>query len=75
MKHNPDNRKDNVEKIQRNINSTLQNIELGEEMIAKTDDTKMAEDLKDKNKRRKNALKEMKHEIRDEAMARKKGNL
>ena len=74
MKHNPDNRKDNVEKIQRNINSTLQNIELGEEMIAKTDDTKMAEDLKDKNKRRKYALKGMKHEIRDEAMAQKKGH-
>ncbi|HEX9059680.1 MAG TPA: small acid-soluble spore protein Tlp [Clostridia bacterium] len=72
-KHNPDDRSDNVEKIQRNINYTIQNIELAEEMIAKTDDEKMKKELEAKNERRRDALNEMRKEIRDEAIDRENG--
>ncbi len=71
MKHNPDDRRDNVDKIQININKTLQNTELSEEMIAKTDDDKMKKDLKAKNERRMRALEGMRKEIKDEADAQK----
>ncbi|MBZ2174764.1 small acid-soluble spore protein Tlp [Schnuerera sp. xch1] len=72
-KSNPDDRRDNVDKIQFKINKTIQNYELAEEMIAKTDDEKTKEELKEKNKRRLESLKSMRHEIRDEAIAKEKG--
>lgn len=71
MKHNPDDRRDNVEKIQKNINKTIQNTELADEMIAKTDDVKMKNELKEKNQRREKALDGMREEIKDEAIDRK----
>ncbi len=67
MKHNKDNRKDNVEHIQQNIDSTIRNIHRADEMIEKTSDEKMKETLKDKNERREHALAGMRHEIKDEA--------
>ncbi|HBT64077.1 MAG TPA: small acid-soluble spore protein Tlp [Ruminococcaceae bacterium] len=67
MKRNPDDRRDNVEKIQYNINHTIENMELAEEMIEKTDDPKTRRDLKKKNERRKDALDGMRNEIQDEA--------
>lgn len=67
MKHNKDNRKDNVENIQRNINSTIRNIHRADEMIEKTPDKKMKETLEDKNERRQHALAGMRREIKDEA--------
>ena len=67
MKAKPDDRRDNVEKIQRNINYTIHNMELADEMIEKTSDHKMKEVLKDKNKRRRTALAGMREEIKDEA--------
>ena len=66
MTNKPDNRKDNLERIQRNINMTIQNIELGREMIAETSDKKLKEALINKNKRRKIALEGMMDEIKDE---------
>ncbi|NLM21804.1 MAG: small acid-soluble spore protein Tlp [Peptococcaceae bacterium] len=69
MKHNPDDRRDNVDKIQFNINHTIRNMELAEEMIAKTDNEQTRRELKEKNKRRRQALKGMRAEIRDEALA------
>ena len=48
-KPKPDDRRDNVDKIQYNINKTIQNIELAEEMIAKTDDEKTRKALEEKN--------------------------
>ena len=66
-KPNPDNRRDNVDRIQYNINKTIQNMELAEEMIAKTDNQKTKQDLMAKNKRREEALDAMRNEIRDEA--------
>jgi small acid-soluble spore protein (thioredoxin-like protein) len=73
MKNKPDDRKDNVENIQKNINWTLHNMELADEMIAKTSDEKTKKDLSEKNKRRERALDGMRHEIRDEAKDRENG--
>ena len=73
MKNKPDDRRDNVDRIQFNINKTIQNIELAEEMIDKTDDRKMKKTLNEKNERRRDALHGMKEEIRDEAIDKKNG--
>jgi small acid-soluble spore protein (thioredoxin-like protein) len=67
LKINPDDRRDNVEKIQRNIDSTIKNIRLADEMIEKTSDEKAKKDLSEKNDRREQALDSMRHEIKDEA--------
>ena len=61
MKNKPDNRKDNVERIQKNITMTIENMERADEMIDETDDEKMAETLKNKNERRRNALEAMRY--------------
>lgn len=73
MKSKPDDRRDNVEKIQKNINSTIRNMELADEMIDETSDPKTRQALSDKNKRRKQSLDSMRSEIRDEAQDREKG--
>ncbi len=70
MKRNPDDRSDNVEKIQRNIDATMRNIRKTEEMLSNTEDEKMKKDLADKNERRAAALEGLRHEIKDEADAR-----
>ena len=67
VKHNPDDRRDNVDRIQNNIDHTIQNIDNAEERIAISDDPKQRKALKDKNERRKDALNGMRNEIRDEA--------
>lgn len=67
MKNKPDNRDDNVENIQRNINFTIKNMELADDMIGKTDDEKTKRDLKEKNKRRADSLEAMRKEIKDES--------
>lgn len=63
---NHDNRSDNAERIQKNINNTIGNIEAAEEMILETSDKKMKKTLSDKNKRRRQALEGMRNEMRDE---------
>jgi small acid-soluble spore protein (thioredoxin-like protein) len=73
MKHNPDDRRDNVDRIQKNISMTIENIERAHEMIAKTDDEKMKKTLEDKNKRREQALDGMRSEIKDEAIDKRNG--
>lgn len=67
MKHNPDDRRDNVEKIQNNITNTIQNIELTEEAIQSADNADVKKNLKAKNARREEALNAMRIEIQDEA--------
>jgi len=69
----PDDRRDNVEKIQFNIGKTIQNMELANEMIHKTDDERLKRALKEKNKRREEALAGMREEIRDEAIDKRNG--
>ena len=67
MKHNPDDRSDNVERIQENINNTYQKMEAADELIAMTEDPKTRKQLKQKNSRRNDALDSMRSEIKDEA--------
>lgn len=69
--HNKDDRRDNVDKIQSNINHTIENYERAEEMISEVDDPKTKDTLSEKNKRRKDALNGMRAEIRDEAIDKK----
>ncbi len=71
-KNNPDDRSDNVERIQENINDTIRNMELAEDMMEKTSDGKARRDLQEKNERRRDALEGFRHEIKDEADARRK---
>lgn len=69
-KAKPDDRRDNVEKLQVNISNTIDNYRETKEMIQKVDDEKTKKDLIEKNKRRKESLSGMRDEIRDEAIAR-----
>ena len=71
MKNKPDDRRNNVERIQRNIDLTIYNMELADEMISKTSDEKLKKALTEKNERRRQALEGMRREIRDEANAQK----
>jgi small acid-soluble spore protein (thioredoxin-like protein) len=73
MRNKPDDRRDNVDRIQHNISNTIQNIELANEMIETTSDTKMKKTLEEKNERREEALDAMKSEIKDEALAKERG--
>ncbi|MGI5901610.1 MAG: small acid-soluble spore protein Tlp [Desulfitobacteriia bacterium] len=73
MKHNPDDRRNNVDRIQHNINHTIRNMELAEEMIEKTSDEKTRKELLEKNRRRREALNSMRSEIRDEALDKEHG--
>lgn len=66
-KAKPDDRSDNVARIQDNITMTIENIHRADEMIEKTHDSKTKKELTEKNKRRQDALKGMRNEIRDEA--------
>ena len=72
MKNKPDDRSDNVEKIQKNIDMTIHNMELADELISKSSDPKAKKELSDKNKRRQQALGGLRHEIKDEADYREK---
>jgi small acid-soluble spore protein (thioredoxin-like protein) len=67
LKRNPDDRRDNVEKIKRNIDNTVRNMRAAEEMLNNTSDDKMREDLIEKNERRRDALAGFRREIKDEA--------
>lgn len=73
MKAKPDDRRDNVERIQENINHTIENIRKADEMIEETSDDAARKNLKEKNERREDALEGMRSEIRDEAIDREKG--
>ena len=66
----PDDRRDNAEKIKRNIQFTNQNMEAANDMIAKSVNEKTKEDLEEKNKRRAEAIPEMKREMEEESRSR-----
>lgn len=62
---NPDDRSDNVEKLQDMIHDTIENIEeAGESLKTASDEQK--EQIRAKNKRRKEAIEGMREEIEDE---------
>jgi small acid-soluble spore protein (thioredoxin-like protein) len=66
MKSKPDDRSDNARKIQKNINTTMHNMELAEEMMSKTDNTQTKDALAAKNERRAEAIKGLREELKDE---------
>lgn len=62
----PDNRSDNVEKLQAMVHDTLENIEAAEE-TAQFAGPQEREKIKAKNERRKQAVEGFREEIKDEA--------
>ena len=73
MKHKPDDRRDNVEHLQEHIDHTIRNIRESEDAIALSENEKTIKDLKAKNRRRREALEDMRQEIKDEADDRRRG--
>lgn len=73
MKNKPDDRRDNVDRIQCNISDTIRNIHRAEEMIEKTDDENTKRELSEKNERREQSLDALRREIKDEAIAKENG--
>ena len=73
MKNKPDNRRDNVDRIQHNMSNTIENIDRADEMISITDDERTKERLTEKNERRSGALNAMRREIKDEAIDKQNG--
>lgn len=73
MKHNSDDRRDNVDRIQFNINQTIDNMEKSKVTAELTDDPIQKQAIKEKNRRRKDALDGFRNEIKDEADAKEQG--
>ena len=69
----PDDRSDNVEKLQDMMKNTKENMEAAEEMMAYVDENERKA-LKQKNSRREESMSGFREEILDEAAARKNGN-
>jgi len=61
----PDDRSDNVEKLQEMIHNTLENIEEAEESMA-TASPEQRENIERKNERRRESIEAMRNEIKDE---------
>ncbi|MFC7783950.1 small acid-soluble spore protein Tlp [Rossellomorea sp. GCM10028870] len=66
-KPNPDDRSDNVEKLQGMVQHTIENMEKAEESMAFTDSEEQLQSIKDKNERRRESLQAFRNEIQDEA--------
>ncbi|MFZ0369883.1 MAG: small acid-soluble spore protein Tlp [Halobacillus sp.] len=63
---NPDNRSDNVGKLQEKVTNTIENIEDSHDSLTfATDEEK--KNIEDKNKRRNQSINAMREEIKDEA--------
>jgi small acid-soluble spore protein (thioredoxin-like protein) len=72
-KPNPDDRRDNVEKLQYQINHTISNYRETKDMIEETDDPDKKQRLIEKNKNRLDSLNGKREEIKEEAIAKEKG--
>lgn len=68
----PDDRSDNVEKLQDMVQNTIENIHEAEETMELSNE-KDQQDIQSKNERRREAIEGMREEIKDEAAARKDG--
>ncbi len=69
----PDNRADNVEKLQESVQNTIDNLEEAEDYLDEHADEispEEAEIIRQKNANRKESLKGMRSEIKDEAQVR-----
>ncbi|QCR32820.1 small acid-soluble spore protein Tlp [Lysinibacillus sp. SGAir0095] len=65
-KAKPDDRSDNVEKLQATIHNTIENIEAAEETLAFSSPEEKAK-IQSKNNRRKEAVEGLREEVKDEA--------
>jgi small acid-soluble spore protein (thioredoxin-like protein) len=66
-KPNPDDRSDNVEKLQSMIHNTIENMEAAEESLAFTDSEQQRQQIESKNQRRSESIDSFRSEIKDEA--------
>lgn len=66
-KSKPDDRSDNVEKLQSMINNTLENIEESERSMQFTDSTEQKQSIQTKNEKRRESISAMRSEVKDEA--------
>ncbi|ALS27936.1 small acid-soluble spore protein Tlp [Paenibacillus cisolokensis] len=70
MTPKPDNREDNVERLQQAVQNTEENLHEAEDYLNEFADEISSEErdaIQAKNERRKNSMQSMKNEIRDEA--------
>jgi small acid-soluble spore protein (thioredoxin-like protein) len=64
----PDNRKDNVKKLQEMVQNTIGNMEAAEETMSNTNLTEeQRQNIRAKNERRRASIESMRSEIKDEA--------
>ncbi|KFL16640.1 small acid-soluble spore protein Tlp [Geobacillus stearothermophilus] len=68
----PDDRSDNVEKLQEMVQNTIENIEKAEETMQFASPEER-EKIREKNRRREEAITAMRAEIKDETAAREHG--
>ncbi|MGG3889780.1 small acid-soluble spore protein Tlp [Metabacillus fastidiosus] len=71
-KPNPDDRSDNVEKLQDMVQNTIENIEKAHETMEFASEEERGR-IEAKNHRREESIDAMRNEIRDEAAARENG--
>jgi small acid-soluble spore protein (thioredoxin-like protein) len=64
---NPDDRSDNVEKLQSKVFHTIQNMESAEESLAFTDSEEQKQAIEAKNERRRESIDAFRSELKDEA--------
>ena len=70
QKPNPDDRSDNVEKLQSMVQSTIENIEEAEASL-EFSSGEQRKQIEEKNERRRESIAAFREEIKDEANARK----
>jgi small acid-soluble spore protein (thioredoxin-like protein) len=66
-KPKPDDRSDNVEKLQQMIHNTIENMEAAEETAALSDSPETRRQVEEKNARRRESLDALRAEVKDEA--------
>jgi small acid-soluble spore protein (thioredoxin-like protein) len=66
-KPKPDDRSDNVDKLQCMIHNTIENMEEAEETLQFTDSEEQRQQVEAKNQRRRESLEAMRSEVKDEA--------
>ena len=71
-KPKPDDRSDNVEKLQDMVQNTIENIEKAHETMQFSEPEEL-EKIEAKNKRREESINAMREEIKDEANSRENG--
>jgi small acid-soluble spore protein (thioredoxin-like protein) len=64
---NPDDRSDNVEKLQSMVFHTIQNMERAEESMANADSDEQKQAIEAKNERRRESIDAFRSELKDEA--------